>query len=216
MSSKSLSRNLGSDFHNEQRWALIWATHAGHVHKLLPMWFTLAMWQHCVMFEFASVLYTFKHTSKYTHPRTYTHSTHTFSASNDLVGEVGVDVSTIHRAQVNHMHTHILHLHLGQNKSPNTLSNEGGVYTIMLLYRDFSYCRDAVLTHVILSALVNYAHGMWAYHFVSIRLTQSSARWDIEMQLCVVEIKVGLLLTFLESMKAKVRLYQKYVSIFCV
>ena len=30
----------------------------------------------------------------------------------------------------------------------------------------------------------------------------------------LIDVKVGLLLTFLASMKAKVRLYQKYVSVF--
>ena len=32
----------------------------------------------------------------------------------------------------------------------------------------------------------------------------------------LIDVEVGILLTFLESMKAKVRLYQKYVSIFRV
>ena len=32
----------------------------------------------------------------------------------------------------------------------------------------------------------------------------------------LINVEVGILLTFLESMKAKVRLYQKYVSIFSV
>ena len=47
---------------------------------------------------------------------------------------------------------------------------------------------------VVLSAEVNYAREMWACHF-----------WQA--------LEVGLLLTFLVSMKAKVRLYQTCVSI---
>ena len=44
--------------------------------------------------------------------------------------------------------------------------------------------------------------------------TQSSVQCNVETVL--IDVKGEVLLTFLASMKAKVRLHQKYVSVFCV
>ena len=65
---------------------------------------------------------------------------------------------------------------------------------------------------VVLSAEVNYARGMWACHFG--KQSKFSMMRCRKCNFVLIDIEVGLLLTFLASMKAKVRLYQKCVSIF--
>ena len=65
---------------------------------------------------------------------------------------------------------------------------------------------------VVLSAEVNYAHGMWACHFG--KHSKFSTMHCRKCNFVLIDIEVGLLLTFLASMKAKVCLYQKCVSVF--
>ena len=67
---------------------------------------------------------------------------------------------------------------------------------------------------VILSAEASYARGMWACRFG--KHSKFSMMRCRKCNLMLIDIEVGILLTFLESMKTKVRLYQKYmyVSVF--
>ena len=62
---------------------------------------------------------------------------------------------------------------------------------------------------IVLLAEVNYAHGMWACQFWQALQVQHDVLQKMQLR-----VEVGVLLTFLVSMKAKVRLYQKYVSVF--
>ena len=85
------------------------------------------------------------------------------------------------------------------------------------LQYSFSSKRCSVYTKsffVVLSAEVNYVRGMWACRF-----GKHSKFCMMRCRKCnfvLIDVEVGILLTFLESMKAKVCLYQKYISIFCV
>ena len=65
---------------------------------------------------------------------------------------------------------------------------------------------------VVLSAEVNYARGMWACRFD--KHSKFSTMRCRKCNFVLIDVEVGLLLTFLASMKAKVRLYQKCVSVF--
>ena len=102
----------------------------------------------------------------------------------------------------------------------------GGVYTTTLLYVStvtlvfvFTQKRCSVYTYkvVVLSAEVNYARGMWACRFFWQALGKHSKFSTMRRRKCNfvwIDVEVMLLLTFLASMKAKVRLYQKCVSVF--
>ena len=61
---------------------------------------------------------------------------------------------------------------------------------------------------------VNYARGIWVCRFG--KHSKFSMMHCRKCKFVLIDVKVGLLLTFLASMKAKVhvRLYQKYVSVF--
>ena len=65
---------------------------------------------------------------------------------------------------------------------------------------------------VVLSAEVNYACGMWAWHFG--KHSKFSTMNCRKCNFVLIDVKIGLSLIFLASMKAKVHLYQKYVSVF--
>ena len=66
---------------------------------------------------------------------------------------------------------------------------------------------------VVLSAEVNYAHGMWVCCFWQALEVQHDALQKMQLHIHLIDVEVGPLLTFLVSMKAKVHLYQKYVSL---
>ena len=68
------------------------------------------------------------------------------------------------------------------------------------------------LFFVVLLVEVNYARGMWVCHFG--KHSKFSTMCCRKCNFVLIDIEVGVLLTFLVSMKAKVRLYQKYVSVF--
>ena len=99
----------------------------------------------------------------------------------------------------------------------------GGVYTTTLLYVStvtlvfvFTQKRCSVYTYkvVVLSAEVNYARGMWACRFFWQALGKHSKFSTMRRRKCNfvwIDVEVMLLLTFLASMKAKVRLYQKCI-----
>ena len=76
--------------------------------------------------------------------------------------------------------------------------------------------RGAAFTRsfVVLSAEVNYACGMWACRFGKHVHSKFSTMRCRKRNFVLMDVEVGLLLTFLASMKAKLRLYQKYVSVF--
>ena len=61
---------------------------------------------------------------------------------------------------------------------------------------------------------VNYARGIWVCRFG--KHSKFCMMHCRKCKFVLIDVKVGLLLTFLASMKAKVhvRLYQKYVSVF--
>ena len=81
--------------------------------------------------------------------------------------------------------------------------------TLVFVFNEEMQC----LHVVVLSAEVNYAHGMWACRFFGKHLKFSTMRCR-KCNFVLIDVKVGLLLTFLASMKAKVRLHQKCVSVF--
>ena len=59
---------------------------------------------------------------------------------------------------------------------------------------------------------VNSARGMWAYHFG--KHSKFSMMCCRKRNFVLRDVEVGLLLTFRAGMKAKVCLYQNYVSVF--
>ena len=86
-------------------------------------------------------------------------------------------------------------------------------------YGDFSirfHRRGAAFTQshfVILSAKVDYAHGIWVCHLGKHSKFNTMLRCE-KCNLVSIDVEVAVLLTFLASMKAKVRLYQEYVFVF--
>ena len=73
------------------------------------------------------------------------------------------------------------------------------------LHDGASLLRSVYIHEVVLSAEVNYARGMWACRFASTRAS-SALRYNFVL----IDVEVEVLLT---STKAKVRLYQKHVSV---
>ena len=70
----------------------------------------------------------------------------------------------------------------------------------------------SIYIFVVLSAEVNYARGMWACRFG--KHSKFSRMGCEKCNFVLIDVEVGLLPTFFASMKAKVRLYQNYVSVF--
>ena len=77
----------------------------------------------------------------------------------------------------------------------------------------FVFTKEMQRLHkVALSAEISYACGMWVCRFGKhLKFSMMCCR---KCNFVLIDVEVGLFLTFLASMKAKVRLYKKCVSVF--
>ena len=123
--------------------------------------------------------------------------------------------ATTHSGVVHYAsHRHIIYRHVFvtvMRRLHDDASYEYGDFSIRFHWRGAAFTRSHF---VILSAKVDYAHGIWACHLGKHSKFNTMLRCE-KCNLVSIDVEVAVLLsTFLASMKAKVRLYQEYVFIF--